>query len=434
MNILELFAEKYLSNYDIFSPLNRDIIDDGNCYFHALEYANGDLTGNVKQDPDIQKCIKSSRRNITNIYYDFLEHIIRSIEQIAQIYPTIQERRAIEKQNNLKYYLDERTHMEEYGTTKEVAEEPIIRQGVIFKQKAICILKVDERYPAALTFQILTNPEIGLHFNVNNIIFLINEISITKEKKKWVVKGNHFITFRNSKCRRIVPNNLFFKIISDIVDSEIATYGGIGPDGIMDFIFNIENVDKEIMYDERLVPLKKEPLSGISLSESIKRQMKGFNNQGSPNSTISSLTNQSYNAEGVSLTNSMKKDMEGFDNNDSYHTSISSTNNSSPEGVSLTQSLKEAEKQFANNETPNSQRFFRGRYQTQRVQPRGHNAQVNKSTRGRQTRNSHKSNGKLPKNKSTKYKGTSLNKSSRSSSRSQSSRSQSTQGHSNVSL
>ena len=141
MNILELFAEKYLSNYDIFSSLNRDIIDDGNCYFHALEYANGDLTGNVKQDPDIKECIKSSRINITNMYYDFLENIIRSIEQIAKIYPTLQERRAIEKQNNLKYYLDERKKMETYGNTKEVAEEPIIRQGVIFKQKAICILK-----------------------------------------------------------------------------------------------------------------------------------------------------------------------------------------------------------------------------------------------------------------------------------------------------
>lgn len=394
MNILELFAEKYLSNYDIFSSLNRDIIDDGNCYFHALEYANGDLTGNVKQDPDIKECIKSSRINITNMYYDFLENIIRSIEQIAKIYPTLQERRAIEKQNNLKYYLDERKKMETYGNTKEVAEEPIIRQGVIFKQKAICILKVDDRYPAALTFQILTNPEIGLHFNVNNIIFLINEISSTEEKKRLVVKGNHFITFRNSKCKRIVPNNQFFKIISDIVDNkEIATYGGIGPDGIMDFIFNIEDVDQYIMRDERLVPLKKEPLSGISLTSSIKRQMKEFDKQDSPNSTISSLTNQSYNAEGLSLSESIKADIKRFDNQDSFHTEISSITNKtqSPEGLSLTNSLKGAEKQFANqethlnNETPEQ---FRGRYnQTYR---RKKTASVN--SRGRQTRNSHSSN------------------------------------------
>lgn len=321
MSILELFAEKYLNYYDVQSPLNTDIVSNGNCFFHALEYANGDVT----QDRAIHECIEASRRDVTDLYINLLDSSIESYREALQ---TDRRKIMIRKlEESIKTNKQEKKKMELFKNSKDAAKEAVIRQGVIHKEKALFILKTDQNDPASLSFQILTTEKIGINFNINNILFLINETSRTK--------GVHFITFRNSDCRRVVPNRLFIEIMNEIIRiPEIATYGGIGPDNIMEFIVHIQDFDRAILQNVR-IKLNSPPVAqGLSLSGSIEEEYKKMAFEGSPHSTVSSITNPSYNQ--------------------------------SPEGLSLSESLKEADARFS-PETPENQRRF-----TRKIKPRKH--------------------------------------------------------------
>jgi hypothetical protein len=247
-----------------------------------------------------------------------LDSAIESYKEALQI----EHRRLMIRklEESIKINEQEKKKMKLFKKSNNVAKEAVIRQGVIHKEKALFILKTDKYDPTSLSFQILTTPQIGLNFNINNILFLINETSRTK--------GIHFITFRNSDCRRVVPNKLFIEIMNDI---KIATYGGIGPDNIMEFILHIQDFDQEIIKNVH-IKLNSPPVAqGLSLSGSIQEEynkMVAMPNEGSPHSTVSSITNPNYNQ--------------------------------SPEGLSLSESLKEAEGQFArfSPETPENKRRF----------------------------------------------------------------------------
>jgi len=348
MSILELFAEKYLNYYDVQSPLNTDIVSNGNCFFHALEYANGDVT----QDRAIHECIEASRRDVTDLYINLLDSAIESYREALQI-----ERRKLtirKLTEDIKINTKERKKMELFKNSKDSAKEAVIRQGVIHKEKALFILKTNQNDPASLSFQILTTPEIGLNFNINNILFLINETSSTK--------GVHFITFRNSDCRRVVPNKLFIEVMNEI---EIATYGGIGPDNIMEYIVHIQDFDREIIQKVN-IKLNSPPVAqGLSLSGSIQEEYNKMVDKSSPHSTVSSITNPSYNQ--------------------------------SPEGLSLSESLKEAEGQFAriSPETPENKRRF-----TRKIKPRKHTRKNKRRTNSSSRSSNSNSNTRKSKNKS----------------------------------
>ena len=320
MNILELFAEKYLNYYDVQSPLNTDIVSNGNCFFHALEYANGDVT----QDRAIDECIKASRRDVTDLYINLLDsEIVLHENELDKEYVDDILKKELKKFISTNETKKEK--MEKFKGSNSFAKEAIIRQGVIHKEKALFILKTDKKDPASLSFQILTTEKIGINFNINNILFLINEISNAK--------GVHFITFRNSECRRVVPNRLFIEAMNEIIRiPEIAIPVEGDSDNIMEYIFHIQDFDREILKKVR-IKLNSPPVAqGLSLSGSIQEEynkMAAMPNQSSPHSTVSSITNSSYNQF--------------------------------PEGISLTDSLKEAEGQFAkqvslNNETPENER------------------------------------------------------------------------------
>jgi hypothetical protein len=350
MNILELFAEKYLNYYDVQSPLNTDIVSNGNCFFHALEYANGDVT----QDRAIHECIEASRRDVTDLYINLLDYAIDSYREALQ---TDRRKLMIRKlEESIKTNRQEKKKMELFKNSKDAAKEAVIRQGVIHKEKALFILKTDQNDPASLSFQILTTEKIGINFNINNILFLINETSRTK--------GVHFITFRNSDCRRVVPNRLFIEIMNEIIRiPEIATYRGIGPDNIMEFIVHIQDFDRAILQNVR-IKLNSPPVAqGLSLSGSIDEEYKKMADKGSPHSTVSSITNPSYNR--------------------------------SPEGLSLSESLKEAEGLFErfSPETPENQRRF-----TRKIKPRK-NTRKNKRRNNSSSRSSN-SNSNSRKSKS----------------------------------
>jgi hypothetical protein len=361
MNILELFAEKYLSNYDVELPLNNGIISNGHCYHHALEYANGDLTvafsNDLNKNADIKECILASRVDVTNLYIGLVTYIITLLTQAVLIEKHIKKKRELE--NTIKGYRIDIESMNDFKENTAYSEDKIIKQGVIFKQKAICILMPYKNQPDKLTFRILTNDDIGTLFNVNNILFLINLSTTKKDKKsgKLYPIGEHFITFRNNKCRRVIPTRDFIDIINHIIrtgfgfNEQPILRIDADIDGIMEINFNIQDIDidRQIIGDPRLIKLKLLPeimpvvlpekpetnsaRNAINQVANYERQQLKENNQSknksSPHSTVSSITNPSYNQ--------------------------------SPEGVSLSESMKADERQFAkqvslNNETPENER------------------------------------------------------------------------------
>jgi hypothetical protein len=400
MNILELFAEKYLDNYDVESPLNNGIISNGHCYHHALEYANGDLTvafsNDLNKNAHIKKCITSSRVDITDLYIELLSHLfenmITQLRQSLSIERTIKKRREIERiiENKTEKHRIKIKKMNDFKQNTEYSEEYIVKQGVILKQKAICILIPYTNQPDALTFRILTNDDIGTRFNVNNILFLIN-LSTTKKDKKSGKKypiGSHFITFRNSKCRRVIPTRNFIEIINNIVLNRRSLNGqpivpiDPGIDGVMEFNFNIQDIDRQIIGDRRLIKLKLlQEIMPVVLPEepetnSVRkalRQVEEYKKQNPNNNSVSTLSNNSgltINNE-ISSTNSAQ-----FERRQSENNSITSGNSGlNLDKISLTNSAQNAINQVANferrqlkndgitsgNETPESKRlFFKG--------------------------------------------------------------------------
>jgi hypothetical protein len=324
MNILELFAEKYLSNYDVELPLNNGIISNGHCYHHALEYANGDLTvafsNDLNKNADIKECILASRVDITDLYIGLLTYLFEnrfpSFEYALSIERNIKKRRELE--DTINGYRIEIKSMNEFKKNTAYSEDKIIKQGVIFKQKALCILMPYKNQPDKLTFRILTNDDIGTRFNVNNILFLINLSNTKKDKKsgKLYPIGEHFITFRNSKCRRLIPSRDFIDIINYIILNGVGLNGqpilriDADIDGIMEINFNIQDidVDRQIIGDRRLIKLKLLPeIMPVVLPEepetnSVRnaiKQVATYKRQQSENNNISPLSNNS----GLNLDN-----------------------------------------------------------------------------------------------------------------------------------
>jgi hypothetical protein len=273
--------------------------------------------------------------------------------------------------------------------------------GIIYKKKAIIILKPREKIPDFLILQIITNDDIGLHFNKDNIIFLIQEMDEVRQV------GLHFKTFKNSLCRRVFPNEKFIeKLNRDITNRKIFSYNGQDADDTsIDFTCNIMSFDSTIPRHPQL--RTRDPTPHVSPTDSIKRieqqfknmesKFKHVKNKGNYKSNSSSISNLSNNSKGLNLDNSDGINLDGLNLN----------------GLNLD-----------NSEYENKRRFP-GRY--------------NKPGKTKHKAKSKKPPGRKTKSKPYQYKGVSLNQSNQSSSRSQSShsqssRSQSTQGHSNFEL
>lgn len=300
MNILDLFAEKYLTNYDVESPVNNDIVTDGDCFFHALEYASGDGL----QDRAIQLCINSIRKDLSDLYVEVIKK-------------NRGRRTAVEKNRLIE-------QVKTFRNSKHYSEEEIIRMGIIYKKKAIIILEPREKIPDFLTLQIITNDDIGLHFNKDNVLFLIQEMDEIRHV------GLHFKTFKNSLCRRVFPNEKFIeKLNRDITNRQIFNYNGQNvDDNSIDFTCNIMRFDSTIPRDPRL--RTRVPTPHVSPTNSIKRIEQQFKNM------------EQMGKKGTSKN-------RGSSNN------ISSISANS--GVIL------------NNETPEHESLFLGRYQMPPNQP-----------------------------------------------------------------
>ena len=155
MEFVKKFALKYLTNVDNTHPIQNRIISNGDCFFHSLEYANG----NIGLYNRYSRHINDTRTNIVNSIIDKV---------------------------GLKYKVEGERLISEYKNTsvKLWAENIIIREAALLSQKNLFIMSYNPNIPENNGRVMLIQPK-GLRLNTHNILFIIN-------------KGNtHFITFKS---------------------------------------------------------------------------------------------------------------------------------------------------------------------------------------------------------------------------------------------
>ena len=145
------------------------ITSDGNCFFHALEYALGncdlipnrpDLYDKTRKEAAffaIQK-IKRQERSLL----DEFKQVSRTDEDIARFHQTFEDR------------LD---FLDRFKTNKEYSNEDIIQYTALLKRKILCIVEEEGDHRVSLICP-------NIPFTSKNIVFLLHS------------NGNHYITFQ----------------------------------------------------------------------------------------------------------------------------------------------------------------------------------------------------------------------------------------------
>jgi hypothetical protein len=150
----------YLKNLNISNPIQKDIIDDGDCFFHSLEYAKG----NVGLYKNYNSHVRRTRFNIIN---DLIKKVGRN-------------------------YMVAGKPLYTYKTSTQWAEDIITKEAAIYAEKCLFILsynppdetkkiKSDENQGRITLIQ-----PIGLELNATNIIFIVNK------------HNAHFVTFKSN--------------------------------------------------------------------------------------------------------------------------------------------------------------------------------------------------------------------------------------------
>jgi hypothetical protein len=155
MDFIKNFALKFLPNVDNNHPIQKKIISNGDCFFHSLEYAKGEIGLYDRYSSHIN----DTRTNIVNA-------IIRSVGS--------------------KYKVEGERVITDYRNTsvKLWAENIIIREAALMAQKNLFIVSYNQNIGENNGRVMLIQPK-GLKLNTHNILFIIN-------------KGNtHFVTFKS---------------------------------------------------------------------------------------------------------------------------------------------------------------------------------------------------------------------------------------------
>ena len=187
MEFVKKFALKYLTNVDNTHPIQNRIISNGDCFFHSLEYANG----NIGLYNRYSRYINDTRTNIVNSIIDKV---------------------------GLKYKVEGERLISEYknASVKLWAENIIIREAALLSQKNLFIMSYNPNIPENNGRVMLIQPK-GLRLNTHNILFIIN-------------KGNtHFITFKsdsvghNQQLNELIQSSLdFIRKLNRIISSRLC--------------------------------------------------------------------------------------------------------------------------------------------------------------------------------------------------------------------
>lgn len=180
---LNEFAEKYLLRCG--PPLLTEIISDGNCFFHSLEYANAECN----LDP-LYREINDSRRNI----YDRI---------IARLTIRKDRREQYEDGILLQSKIDEYTVKRD---NKDWSENEVLFEGCLYKNKDIVLIVYDQINHTCAINVIRPVYADETDFMSDHMLFIIN---ITNN-----LDGYHFITYMRDGHLPILPNDHFMSKIN----------------------------------------------------------------------------------------------------------------------------------------------------------------------------------------------------------------------------
>lgn len=145
------------------------ITSNGNCFFHALEYALGncdldanrpDLYDETRRDAAVF-AIQKLKRQKRGLLTEF-NQVKRSDEDLARFHQTFEDR--------LNF-------LERFKTNKEYSNEDIIQYTSLLKRKVLCIVEEEGDHRVSLICP-------NVPFTSKNIVFLLHS------------NGNHYITFQ----------------------------------------------------------------------------------------------------------------------------------------------------------------------------------------------------------------------------------------------
>jgi len=190
----------YLKNVNKSVPIQQDIIRNGDCFFHSLEYAIGNVG-----------LYRESNTHVSKTRLDIVDSLIRRVG---------------------RHYMVARFPLYKYRRSKKWAEDIITREAAIYANKCLFIIsynppdetkkvKSDENHGRVTLIQ-----PIGLELNAENIIFIVNKYNV------------HFVTF---KTRRLGVNQ---KLITPVIGTEPFIKG------LNDFLRYNPNADISIIEDE----------------------------------------------------------------------------------------------------------------------------------------------------------------------------------------
>lgn len=148
--------------------LYGEIITDGNCFFHALEYA----LGNCDLEANNKRLYKKTRIEVATYAIEYLKQDFPRLMKEYKEQP--RSRRDIERYK--EWTKKKLRFLERFKTNNEYSNEDIIYHAAMMKQKILCI--VEEEEPNKMS---IVCPNIP--FTRDNIVMLVHS------------GGNHYNTF-----------------------------------------------------------------------------------------------------------------------------------------------------------------------------------------------------------------------------------------------
>jgi hypothetical protein len=289
MEILQSFARKYLTHCT--EILEDGIISDGNCFFHALEYAD--------ETCDINPLYSDIMNSRTRIYEQAINRLERKrrrgLTQIFDVdsFQNIPIQRQIDKYTINKH-------------NKEWTTRDIVYEAALYKKKNIFIFGWDQLNNTVALTIIRNNSEKNNDFNENNVLFLIN------------ISNNfdafHYITFKRADIRydnSIRPTREFLHKINKYRKS--ADYlgslndMGVEPYGVVEYTVFLQDFDHDLYNNFGNVPNNQSNLSALTEGSQTGRLMPEPNANSFSNSVKEAMkalgiTSENLNTKKLFLT------------------------------------------------------------------------------------------------------------------------------------
>jgi hypothetical protein len=247
MDILTIFYRNYLTNCS--GVLENEIISDGNCFFHALEYA--DNTCDVEP---LYRIIMYSR---TRIYEQAINRLERKKKGGDTIIYDVDSLQNIPIQQQIDTYTINKDN--KVWTTRD-----ILYEAVVYKKKNIFMFGWNQVANTVGINIIQNNSDKDKDFNEDNTLFIIN---IFNQNDAY-----HYITFQRNSNTKLTPNKDFLRKLNnyrhttEYTDSydEIA----IPQYGVIAYTIFMENFDP-VLFSKKNKPITPDEQHNINMATTL---------------------------------------------------------------------------------------------------------------------------------------------------------------------